>query len=257
VWIHSIQLTKEVAVKISDKDMKDLKAQGYSELEIHQAMNEVEREELQSSNDEVQRRRNADPRQNSQISSFASKQNDDIIRWQLELNDILERAEHILRGDIPKFRDGHIVWEENPHPENNPLNDVGVQEIMKILAMYINRNTILSDYTNEEINFKIFDFGRAVNNLIFMRDFEFGMDNQEKRKNYEMLVTELKDIVHSAYKRALDGAEKRSLREMISVSQSNSTNATLGQGQTMGGDGMIQKQRGLLNPLRYIKSKYI
>jgi len=90
-----------------------------------------------------------------------------------------------------------------------------------------------------------------------MRDFEFGMDTQEKRKNYEMLVTELKDIVHSAYKRALDGAEKRSLREMISVSQSNSTNATLGQGQTMGGDGMIQKQRGLLNPLRYIKSKYI
>jgi len=128
-----------MAIKISDKDMKDLKAQGYSELEIHQAMNEVEREELQSSNDEVQRRRNADPRQNSQISSFASKQNDDIIRWQLELNDILERAEHILRGDVPKFRDGQVVWEDNPHPENNPLNDVGVQEIMKILAMYINR----------------------------------------------------------------------------------------------------------------------
>jgi coproporphyrinogen III oxidase len=67
---------------------------------------------------------------------------------------------------------------------------------MKILALYVNRNKVLADYTNEEINFKVFDFGRAVNNLIFMRDFEFGMDTEEKRKNYEMLVTELKDIVH-------------------------------------------------------------
>jgi hypothetical protein len=244
-----------MAIRLSPKDIEDLKKQGYTEGEIQQAMKEVEKEELDGSYGNVQSQRGRDPRQNSQISSFSTKANEDIIRWQLELNDILERAEHILRGDIPKFEDGHIVWKENPHPENNPLNDVGVQEIMKILAMYINRNTILSDYSNEEINFKVYDFGRAVNNLIFMRDFEFGMDTQEKRKNYEMLVTELKDIVHSSYKRALDGAEKRSLREMINVSQATSTQ--LGQGMTMNAQGQVQKERGLLNPMRYVSGKYV
>lgn len=246
-----------MAVRLSPRDVEELKRQGYSEAEIQQAMKEIEQEELSGSYSSVQQRRNVDPRQNSQISSFSSKANEDIIKWQLELNDILERAEHILRGDIPKFREGHIVWEENPNPENNPLNNVGVQEVMKILSMYINRNTILSDYANEEINYKVYDFGRAINNLIFMRDFEFGMDTEEKRKNYEMLVTELKDIVHSAYKRALDGAEKRSLREMINVSQATSTSAQLGNGVTINAQGQAQRERGLLNPMRYVKGKYV
>ena len=82
-----------------------------------------------------------------------------MIRWQLELNDILERAEHILRGDIPMFRDGHIIWERNKMPEYNCFNEYGVQEVLKVLSMYINRNTILSDYSNQEINFKVYDFG--------------------------------------------------------------------------------------------------
>jgi len=245
-----------MAVRLSPKDIEDLKKQGYGEAEIQQALKEIEKEELQGSYGTIQNQRSNDPRQNSQLSSFSAKAEDNIVRWQLELNDILERAEHILRGDIPKFRDGHILWEENPHPENNPLNSVGVQEIMKILALYVNRNKVLSDYTNEEINFKVFDFGRAVNNLIFMRDFEFGMDTEEKRKNYEMLVTEMKDIVHDTYKRALDGAEKRSLREMIQVTQATSTSSQLGSGLTINNQGVPVKERGLLNPMRYVKGKY-
>jgi hypothetical protein len=245
-----------MAIKLSSQDVEDLRKQGYSDKEIQQALGEIEQEELSGSYNNVQQQRNIDPRQNSQLSSFATKSNDDIIRWQLELNDILERAEHILRGDIPKFISGQIVWEKNPNPETNALNDVGVNEIMKILAMYVNRNTILSDYSNPEINVKVYDFGRAVNNLIFMRSDEFGMDSNEKNKNYEIIVRELVDIVHSAYKRALDGAEKRSLREMISVSQATSTSAQLGQGVTINANGMPQKERGLLNPMRYIRGKY-
>jgi hypothetical protein len=128
---------------------------------------------------------------------------------------------------------------------------------MKVLALYVNRNTILADYSNDEINLKVYDFARALNNLIFMKDEDFGMNTDEKRKDYDMLVNELKDIVHSAYKRALDGAEKRSLREMISVSQNSNTNAQLGGGVTVNAQGMPQRERGLLNPMRYVKGKYL
>jgi hypothetical protein len=55
----------------------------------------------------------------------------------------------------------------------------------------------------------------------------------------------------------LDGAEKRSLREMIQVSQNTSTNAQLGQGFTMNNQGGVTKERGILNPLRFLKSKYV
>jgi hypothetical protein len=247
-----------MAIKLTPADIEDLKKQGYSDQEIQTAMKEIEKEELQGSYSKVQGTRAVDPRQNSQMSSFASKTEDNIVRWQLELNDILERAEHILKGDIPEFKDGHIVWGKNPHPEKNTLNETGVHEIMKILALYVNRNKVLSDYSNEEINFKVFDFGRALNNLIFMRDYEFGLDTEEKRKNYEMLLTEMKDIVHDTYKRALDGAEKRSLREMIQVTQATSTTSQLGgSGLTINNQGVPVKERGLLNPMRYVRGKYV
>lgn len=246
-----------MAVRLNQKDIEDLKQQGYSEQEIQMAVREIEQEELSGSYNQVQQQRSSDPRRNSQISAFQSRTDDNLIRWQLELNDILERAEHILKGDIPTFENNQIIWKPNDHPENNPLNNVGVNEIMKILAMYVNRNTILSDYKDQDIHIKIYDFGREVNNLVFMRYDDFGMDNEEKKKNYPILVREIVDIVDSAYRRALDGAEKRSLREMINVSQATSTSAQLGNGVTVNTQGMPVRERGLLNPMRYTKGKYL
>jgi len=244
-------------MQLSALDVQELKKAGYSESEIQKAMKEIEMEELQNSYNQVQYRQNIDPRQNSQISAFSTRMDENLIRWQLELNDILERAEHILKGDVPLFKDGHIIWEKNPNPEKNTLNEYGVQEVLKILSLYVNRNTILSDYTNREINFKVFDFGREINNLIFMRSEEFGMNTEEKRKNYPILIREMVDIVHSSYKRALDGGERRSLREMIQVTQATSTNAQLGGGVVVNNAGQPRRERGLLNPLRYVQGKYL
>lgn len=244
-------------VKLGQNDFEELKRQGYTEGEIHSAMKEIEQEELSKSYGNTQILKSRDPRQNSQISSFSSRQNEDIVRWQLELNDILERAEHILKGDIPTFQDGHIIWDVNPNPDENSINTLGVNETMKVLAMYVNRNTILSDYNNDEIDVKVYDFGREINNLFFMRSEDFGMTDEEKKKSYPIIIREMVDIVHSAYKRALNGAEKRSLREMINVSQSTSTNAQLGGGVTVNAQGTPQQQRGLLNPMRYVKGKYV
>lgn len=246
-----------MSVRLTNRDVNELKEAGYSESEIQQAMRELEEEELGKSSMGVQQQRMRNPQQYSQMSAFATRQDDNLVRWQLELNDILERAEHILRGDVPTITQGNIIWDKCLNPELNPLNETGVQEIMKILAMYVNRNTILSDYSNEEINIKVYDFGREVNNLVFMRYDDFGMDTEEKKKNYAIIVREVVDIVHSAYKRALDGAEKRSLREMITVSQATNTSAQLGGGVTVNNQGMPQKERGLLNPMRYVRGKYL
>lgn len=247
-------------MELSQGDFDRFTGMGYSDAEILEAIKDVEREELNNSYKQTQQiRYNEDPRYRSQMSSFTGRPEDNIAKWQLDLNEILERIEHILKNDVPTFENGNMIWKVNSNPENNTLSAVGIQEIMKILALYVNKNKVLADYTNEEINFKVYDFGRAVNNLLFMRDIDFGMDDSEKRKNYEMIVTELKDVVHDTYKRALNGAEKRSLREMIQVSQNTNTQATLGQGTgvTINNQGMPQRERGLLNPMRFIKGRYL
>jgi hypothetical protein len=245
-----------MTVALTQQDIGNLKAQGFSDLEIQKAIDEIEQEEIMQSYGNVQAGKKNDPRQNAQHSAFATRQDENLIRWQLELNDILERAEHVLRGDIVTFKNGQLVWDKNPFPKDNTLNEFGVQLIMKIISTYINRNTILSDYTNDEINFKVFDFGRELNNLLFMKYETMGLDNEEKRKEYPMIVREVVDLVHSAYKRALMGGERRSLREMISVSQSHQTAGYGTGGVVVNAQGTAQQQRGLLNPMRYIKGRY-
>jgi len=188
----------------------------------------------------------------SPSSTFQYNPTDNLIKWQLDLNDILERAEHILREDIVVLEKGNMIWKLNPNEEKRIFNDYAVQEIMRILSMYINRNTILSDYEPDEISDKVFDIGKEINDLIFMKYESFGLDCVEKRKNYPMLVREMIDIVHSAYKRAQYGGERESLRTARNISQTEQIMPPNFNMQT--GEG--QKERGMLNPLRYAISKY-
>ena len=63
-----------------------------------------------------------DPRSNASHSGFNAKVSDDVARWQLELNDILEKAEHVLKGDIVKFENGSTIWTAREDPHMNTLN---------------------------------------------------------------------------------------------------------------------------------------
>lgn len=237
--------------QLTINDINDLKREGYSEQEISEAVREIQIEESMGMGQQQQMmmQQRPDPRMYAQNSAFAPQFQDNLIKWQLELDNILERCEHILRGDKLVFDNGSLIWKANENPKDNILNEYGVQEVVRILSMYLNRNTILSDYDDIEIKEKVLDFGRELNDLFFMKYEEMGLLGLEKRKNYPMLIREMVDIVHSSYKRALHGGEKRSLREARQITQS----------ETLQG-GQVQNQsprgtRGFLNPLRYLVDK--
>lgn len=155
-----------------------------------------------------------------QASMFNNSQDQNLIQYQLELDNILERVEHLLRGDELKFDSrGNITWEKPKDTSKSIFNEYGVQEIMRILSLYLNRNTILSNYDEETINVKVFDFGNEIADLIYMKSEEMGLDNAEKRKLYSIIVRQLVDTVHSTYLRALGGGERQSLHEARHVHQ--------------------------------------
>lgn len=199
-------------VSLDYKQIQELKKQGYNEQQISEAVAMYEQEELNKMSGAP-----APHQQAAAPSNFATPPVDDLARWQLELNDILERAEHMLRGDLIKHEGNNVFWIKNPTPEDNPLNDRGVRMIMKILANYVNRNTILSDYTAQEIRVKVLLFSNEINDLLFMMYDEIGMDDDNKRKEYPMIVMMLKDIVHNSYSRAKLGGERESLRKAMSI----------------------------------------
>ena len=237
-----------MAVKLSQQDIADLKKQGYSEQEIAKAISEIEKEELTGgSNNKV------DPRTNSQTSAFSTGRMDDIARYQLELNDLLEQTEHILKGDVVKWEGNMKVWKPNPHPEKNPLNDEGIRKIMLELQNYINRHIILGDYEDADINRIMKDYGKKLADLIFMKYEEMGMDTEEKRQEYASIVMNIVNLVYGSYARAKDGGERRSLREMINI-QGNYQQQGMMQGVQ---NPQAPKTRGILNPMRYVAGKYV
>jgi len=200
-------------------------------------MNPEESNYLKNLAQEIQELENANrdlvQAQNSQMNVFNSEQEDNLIRWQLDLKEDLDRIYHILKGDIVDINDkGVLAFIPQKNPNLRPFNEFGVQLIMNIIQFYLNRNTILSNYDEVTINWKIHDFGVEISDLIFNRYEEMMTTIEsedmvkikehlsEKIKLYPMIVRELIDTVHSAYLRAMNGGERESLRTARTVTQS-------------------------------------
>lgn len=235
-------------IQLNQQDINELLQQGHTMLEIQEALGTVNQQDISGG---LAQDHTVKPPP-AQLSAFTYNPSDNLVKWQLELNDILERAEHILKEDIIVTEQGVTYWAKNPKPDDRIFNDYGVQEILRILHLYINRNTILSDYEPKEINDKVYDFGKEMNDLIFMKYERFGLINEDKRKNYPMLVRQLIDIVHSSYKRALYGGERTSLREARQIQQTETIMPSSLNLQT----GEQRKERGLLNPMRLLRGRY-
>lgn len=247
---------------LSPQEVNTYKLQGYTDMEIQKAVNEAESEVntqqpsvLQQSFQDTQKMMAQDPRKTASQSAFSTQMYDNLIQWQLELDSILERVEHMLKGDKVSFVGGSIVWKPAEDNSGRILNDFGVAEIMRILSLYLNRNTILSNYEEKIINAKMFDLGIEISDLFFLKYEAMGFNSLEKRKLYPILVRELVDVVHSAYLRALNGGERESLRESRMVTQSESL-GTMGGGVSIN-NTMGAKSRSALNPMRWIKGKYV
>lgn len=233
-----------------------LKQMGYTEREINEAVRELEVEEsqilLKNSFNQSNLAKQNDPRRLSPPSTIINKPDENLIKWQLELNDLLERSEHVLRGDKLTFKDGHTIWIAPKNEDDQILNNYAIQEVMRILSMYVNRNTILSNYSLEEIHLKVYDFGNELKDLFYMKYEAFGWkDNLEKRKNYPMLMREMIDIVNSAYNRALGGKERESLTTARQITQTEQ----LSQGLNLNLNQQ-NRERSLINPMRYFGSRY-
>jgi hypothetical protein len=157
---------------------------------------------------------------NNATSVFAGGEEGNLIEWQLELDNILERIEHLLRGDRIEFDEsGQMHWKKPESPEDEVFNEYGVQEILRILSMYLNRNTILSNYDEDTINNKVYDFSLELIDLILVNHVRMGMNTDHKKRLFPMIVREIVDTVHSSYLRALNGGERESLRKVMSVTQ--------------------------------------
>lgn len=163
-------------------------------------------------------------------------QENNLIVWQLELDNILERIEHLLRGDVIK-EDGQGGFSfVKPTDETLiVLNDYGVGLIMNFISFYLNRNTILSNYKEERIYEILHDLGYELADLVYINYEKMGLNTVEKRSRSTMFIMNILHMIESSYNRSLNGEERDSLRKARIVNQTESLSPTVQNIRQQGG----------------------
>ena len=183
-------------------------------------------------------------------SMFPTEKNDNLIKWQLDIKDELTRIEHLLRKHIPKTdKEGNTYYEESPEA-NQLFNERGVNEILNILAWYLNKNIILSNFSEKDIRQRIDQFARYLTDFIFMNYQSFGLDTLDKMKHYPMIVMNIINVVEATYFRALNGGERREISTSRHVMQTEPLGMNQGYNQNQ---NQQQNKFSIFSPSTWIK----
>lgn len=193
-------------------------------------------EQLSTQNQEIQRN-NSDMAQSLASSNFSDQAEETLIHYQLETDKILERIEHFLKGDRVSFDNNGNVFYKAPEDEKlKNFNEYGVSELMRVISMYVTKETFLSYYTEERINEILGDLGDALTNFIYCNYEKMGMNTKYKESKYIMIVLNILHTVESCYRRAIGGKEQENIRTRSMVTQNNS-------GMPGGGRSPMPKKR--------------
>lgn len=217
-------------------------------------------EELKNAELEVEKTKNMASQSESIRSSMINNSFENaetaLIELQLNIKLLMDDIRYALLGWELKNDNGNIVWKAPEDPRMQIISDFGIRYIMNRLSHYLNINTIMSYYSTEDIiNNKVFYIGEEVADFIYNRAEDFfnyptpedlyeqfinlnidlNLNEEELYKrciewsnsefdrvitHYPSIVDDLCNVIHSAYLRALSGAERKSFRERMLLSLS-------------------------------------
>ena len=159
---------------------------------------------------------------------------------------VMERDSKIILSKLKSVRLINLGYKyvEVIDEEKKPLNGYGVAEFMRIISMYITKETFLSIYTEDRINEIMGDLGDALNNFLYCNYEKMGMDSKFKESKYTILILNIVHAIESCYRRAIGGAEQINLRSRSIVTQSQG-------GSNIGAMNMAKSsRRGGWNPVK-------
>lgn len=177
---------------------------------------------------------------------FNKNDDSNLIQFQLETEDILDKLQHFLTGDIiTQDEEGGFYYKKQKNKDLVLLNEYGVNSFMQIGQNYINKVTILSFYDEERIYEILADLGDELNKFMLCNYEKMGLDTEFKRSRYILIVINFLHLIESAYRRAIGGKEREEINTGRVVTES------LNQG--MGGMGrqpsqQVKRRFNLFNP---------
>lgn len=120
-----------------------------------------------------------------------------VIEFQLDLKEELDKIYHLLKGDIiERTEDGGEIWVESKDDRMKILSDYGVKQLMNSIYFYINKNTLLSNYDETTIYWKVRDFGIEIADLMFNR-YESFFSYPSPEELFNQMITLISNNIES------------------------------------------------------------
>jgi len=138
----------------------------------------------------------------------------EMIELLLDATAVIERIRHDLQGEVLITGETTYIQEWKPIGERS-MNDMGVRAVVKILNMYVNPESALTQLTNGEIYKTVLNLDYNINALFYSRGKEFEMSPNTKT----IVKDGICDIVFFALKKSLNGKQMESLLKSWTVDE--------------------------------------
>lgn len=180
------------------------------------------------------------------LSSAGYGRDGNFLQYQLESIELLDKLENFYRGRYIGFDDdGNQVWKDPDDDESKTLNQHGVNLMMEVVTKYIDKNTVLSYYSEMRIYEIMADLGDELTLVLFCNYEEMGMNTYFKKTKFRMLIVTTLHMVESAYRRAISGRAMEEMNQSRIVTQSDH----IGMGPI---EQAKKKGRNIFNPLSWV-----
>lgn len=146
----------------------------------------------------------------------------EMIELLLDATAIIERVRHDLKGEVliteakVDEKTGETVYIQRWDAiGEKSMNDKGVRAIVKVLNLYINPESTMTQLTDQEIYKIVLHLDYNLNALLYARGKEF-----ELNENMKSIVKDgICDIVFMALKKSLNGKQLESLLKSYNIEE--------------------------------------
>ena len=106
----------------------------------------------------------------SGMSYYLQEKEKGLAEAQLEVDSIKNEIYHHLKQDrYVEVEPGRFEWQEIKNESERTLSDWGIDRIMRLIHFYINKNNLLTNFDEEQINRLTLKFIRELNALILLK----------------------------------------------------------------------------------------
>ena len=149
--------------------------------------------------------------------------NGNLIQYQIENAELLEKIEHFYRGEYEgTLKNGEIGWVTPKDEAQRPMNAFGVSGMMETVSKYVDKNTILSYYSEQRIYEILGDLGDELVLYILANYEKMGMSDKFRKTKYRLLVITTLHMIESTYRKAIAGKTIEEINRSTIVTQSDS-----------------------------------